>query len=227
MNIFNTAPYITIAIASLYVLPCSADDPIPASDPVVDSAQIELAGSLELPITQCDASGFDIMDTRNFRLIDYRRMFKRGRTPTPDQMQGLWRGVNKGIVTLVGYKQFVKEIQPCGTVLFGDNIQVHQVSNDVLRCIGWQPKVQGDGQLERQGKFVVKPPDRRRRLIGAAFSHGAVISYRDGGNDRRDPIRLLVDRVVMIDNNHMLGRATANFGPIQIPLAYFMLERVQ
>ena len=163
------------------------------------------------------------MDTRNFRLKDYRRMFKQGQTPTSADLVGYWRGVNKGIVELAGYKQFIKEILPQDCQLSGDNIMVHQVSNDLLRCCGWQAKsdpCSSDG-LERRGKFAILPA----RGIGP-FKHGVVFSYRKGDNRRRDPVRVLVDRVVKIDDNHLLGRVTANFGPIRIPLAYFMLERI-
>jgi len=169
---------------------------------------------------------FDWMDTRNFRLIDYRRLFLQSQPPSPDELVGQWRGVNKGIVTLVGYRQFIKEVQPCGQILIGDNIEVEQVSENVLRCFGWQPKFDEAGQLLREGKFVVYPPGRRKLQLPSAFDHGAEINYRDGGNRRSDPVRLLVDRVVKLDNDHLLGRATARFGICQIPLAYFILERV-
>jgi hypothetical protein len=36
---------------------------------------------------------------------------------------------------------------------------------------------------------------------------------------------LIVDKVVKIDENHLLGRAVARIGLVQVPLAYFMLER--
>lgn len=164
----------------------------------------------------------DLMDTRNFRLIDYRRMFMNGRTPDPAELVGHWRGVNKGIVELVGYKQFIKEITPNGLCLSGDNIQVGQVNNSLLRSMGWQPKVDWNtGQLERNGRFAIKGPNGRGK-----FGHGAVFSYREGGNRLTDPANLLVDKVVMIGPNHVLGRVTANFGPVHIPLAYFVLERM-
>ncbi len=173
------------------------------------------------PQPTCQLVGIDLMDTRNFRLRDYRKMFMGGTTPKLHELKGHWRGVNKGIATMVGYRQFIKEIQPCGSVYFGDNIQVHQVSSACLRCIGWQPKVDADGTIKRHGKFAVQPPNDR-----GPFGHGVVFSYRDGGNRKSDPARLIVDKVVKIDDNHLLGRAVARLGLIQVPLAYFMLERV-
>ncbi|MEZ6094786.1 MAG: hypothetical protein R3C03_11210 [Pirellulaceae bacterium] len=168
----------------------------------------------------------DLMDSRNFSLFQYRRMFMAGRTPRPEEMIGAWRGVNKGIVNLAGYNQFIKEITPVGNCLFGDNIQVHQVSNNLLRCFGWQPKQNVDGTMQREGKFAVQSPSTRTGIGSRRFRHGAVFSYRDGGNSKHDPVRVIVDRVVMIDDNHMLGRASARLGPFQIPLAYFVLERI-
>lgn len=199
---------------------------IKMTEPVVVESVIQ---PLPCTSTQCCSTqcyGVDLMDTRNFRLIDYRRMFKAGRAPTVAEMQGRWRGVNKGVVNLAGYNQFIKEIGLTGDVCLGDNVQVHQVSNDILRCMGWQPKIDECGQIERRGTFKIYGPGGRDGIGGRAFRHGAKFSYRDGGNPRGDASKLLVDRVVMIDCNHMLGRATAKFGPINIPLAYFVLERI-
>lgn len=189
----------------------------------------ELGGSVaygcsSTPACGCSATStaYDIMDTRNHRLIEYRRMFRCGTTPTQEELLGQWRGVNKGVVELVGYKQFIKEITPSCCGIAGDNIKVGQVSNDMLRCVGWQPKIdECTGLAERQGKFAVLSPRGR-----GAFKHGVEFNYRQGGNDKRDPAKLLVDKVVKIDDNHLLGRATANFGPLKIPLAYFVLERM-
>ena len=164
----------------------------------------------------------DIMDTRNFRLIEYRRMFAEGRTPHASELVGYWRGVNKGIVELFGYKQFIKEILPNGSSISGDNLKVGQVNNDLLRSMGWRPVIDPEtGSPERTNKFGIRGPDGR-----GAFGHGAIFSYREGSNRPADPVNLLVDKVVMVGPNHVLGRATANFGPVHIPLAYFMLERM-
>ncbi len=164
------------------------------------------------------------MDTRNFSLFDYRKMFLEGRTPQAHELVGQWRGVNKGIVEIAGYRQFIKDIPPQACEFFGDNIVVHQVSNDMLRAIGWQPKPgpPAQGNVERIGSFAIERPQG----IGP-FNHGVTFSYRNGKNKPTDPANVLVDKVVVLDANHMLGRVTANFGPMRIPLAYFTLERIQ
>ena len=40
-----------------------------------------------------------------------------------------------------------------------------------------------------------------------------------------DPSRFLIDQLVAIDNDLLLGRATAKIGSMQIPVAYFVLSR--
>jgi len=162
----------------------------------------------------------DIMDTTGHGLLYYRRKMLQGTTPTPQELNGQWLGVNRGIVEVAGYKQFVKDIRPQNGRWQGDNIQVKQVMprNPIIK-----PSTMGyDPTYDRRGQFAVQPPNYR-----GPFGRGSVFSYRDGGNPKNDPARLLQDRVMKIDDNHMIGRATANFGPIRIPLSYFVLERVE
>ncbi len=174
-----------------------------------------------------DAPRDDIMDTTGNGLLHYRRMMMRGTTPTAQELAGQWRGVNRGIVEVAGYNQFIKDIKPQNGRWQGDNIQVNQVKSHQVRYSGWNPITKSstmgyNPSYERKGQFAVQAPDHR-----GAFGRGVIFSYRDGGNAKNDPARLLQDRVVKIDDNHMIGRATANFGPIRIPLSYFVLERVE
>ena len=164
----------------------------------------------------------DLMETNQHTLFQYRRLYRGGTTPQPHELVGQWNGVNKGIVQIAGYGQFIKDIQvsPNGQI-FGDNIQVSQVKPGQVRFDGWQPNFDHrTSDYERIGKFQVQTASGR-----GFFGHGATLSYADGGNPKGDPSRLLLDQVVRIDGNHMLGRAVAKFGPIRIPLAYFVLER--
>ena len=135
--------------------------------------------------------------------------------PHPSELQGTWRGVNKGIATLAIDKRFIKEFQVVGGQLYGDNISVNQYNGQPIQDYS-------NGGLKRAGRFQVQQP----RGIGF-FRHGAILSYRNGGNGLLDPANLIEDRLVKLDDNHMLGRATANFGPIKIPVAYFVLERIR
>ncbi len=174
-----------------------------------------------------DAPRHDMMDTTGRGLLHYRRIMMQGTTPTPQELSGQWRGVNRGIVQAAGYNQFIKEIKPQNGRWQGDNIQVNQVQSHQVRYSGWNPIMKSSTMgynpaAERKGQFAVQPANQR-----GVFGHGVVFSYRNGGNAKNDPARLLEDRLVKIDDNHMIGRATANFGPIRIPLSYFVLERVE
>ena len=166
----------------------------------------------------------DVMATDQHTLLQYRRMYRNGTTPHPHELVGQWNGVNKGIVQIAGYGQFIKDIQVGNDgQIFGDNVQTTQVKPGLVRLNGWHPKYDlATKDYERRGKFQVQPPTGR-----GFFGRGSTFSYRDGGNASNDPARLLSDQVVRIDDHHMLGRAVAKFGPFEIPLAYFVLERTQ
>ena len=160
--------------------------------------------------------GHPAWNTENYTLLDYRRLMIKSQAPSPHELHGTWQGVNKGIATVAIDKQFVKDFQPVNGQVYGDNIVVVQNQN-------WQPKVdQFTDSISRNGKFLVQQP----RGFGA-FRHGTILNYGRGGNGALDPANLISDRVVKLDDNHMLGRATAKFGPFEIPLSYFILRREQ
>jgi hypothetical protein len=163
------------------------------------------------------------MQVQNYNLFQYRRMMINHPSVSPHELQGSWRGVNKGLATVAIDEQFIKHFQSVDGQVYGDNILVHQVPLNQVHQNGWQPKFDPSTRaLKRHGKFKVMEARGR-----GAFRHGLVLSYRHGGNSRRDPARLIEDRLVKLDDNHLLGRATVRLGPIRIPLAYFVLERVQ
>ncbi len=205
----------------------NSGEPVFAGEAMIEIVQPSSVGPIHGVACDCCSAGgpcdqTDIMDVRNYRLLDYRRIFMHSRAPTSSELVGTWRGVNKGIVRLAGLKQFIKDIEPCGSVMFGDNIDVHQVSDDMLRCCGWQPKISRKTRmLKRHGKYMVQPPNHRGR-----FGHGVIFNYSDGGNRRFDFRKVIVDKVVLVDHDHLLGRASVRFGLVQIPVGYFVLERV-
>ena len=180
------------------------------------------------PITYKQARRFDVMDTTGRGLLHYRKIMSQGVTPQPYELTGQWKGVNRGVVEIAGFNQFIKEIQYKDGHLVGDNIQVKQVPSGKVRQQGWHPlpapqngRYQPDA-VKRVGKYAVQPPNNRGH-----FGNAVILSYRDGGNAKNDPARVLVDRVVKIDDNHMVGRAVANLGIVRIPISYFVLERVK
>lgn len=156
------------------------------------------------------------LETEKYSLLEYRRMMIKHSAPHPSELQGTWQGTNKGIATLAIDKRFVKDFRAQNGQVYGDNVKVQQGQRD-----GWAPiQDQQTGAIDRGGKFLVQSPHG----IGA-FRHGAVLNYNQGGNRRLDPANLISDRVVKLDDNHMLGRAVAKFGPFEIPLSYFVLQR--
>ena len=162
------------------------------------------------------------MNVDNFTLFDYRRMMKNGQDVHPSELQGKWRGINKGIATVAIDQQFVKHFHHDGNQVRGGNISVHQVPNDQLGINGWQPVAgQEYGVARKEANFLVQTPKRKC----CWHKKGVILNYRQGENRKGDPSKLITDELVKLDDNHMLGRATVKLGPIKIPLAYFVLER--
>ena len=168
--------------------------------------------------------GVDRQATDQHTLLQYRRLYRSGTSPHPAELVGQWNGVNKGIVEVAGYGQFIKEIRvDANGHLYGDNVQVGQVKPSQVRLNGWQPKFDhATSDYERRGRFAIQRPTNR-----GFFGRGATFSYADGGNPDGDAARLLKDQVVKLNDHQMLGRAVVEFGPIEIPLSYFVLERRQ
>ena len=156
------------------------------------------------------------LNTQNYSLFQYRRMMLNHSAPQPHELQGAWRGINKGIATVAIDERFIKDFRNVNGKIYGDNIEVQKNSGN------WTPvRDRKTGMAKRQGKFLVQ----QARGIGP-FGHSVVLNYSKGGNRKLDPANLISDQLVKLDDNHMLGRATAKFGPIRIPLAYFVLQRV-
>lgn len=174
------------------------------------------------PTIACPACP-DPMDVAQYRFIDLRRMLRHGETPSLQELQGRWRGVNKGVATLVIDSQFIKEIHACGCQTRGENIFVHQVPECELRARGWQPKIDTcTGQERRIGKFAVLEPNCR-----GPRGHAVTFFYDDPTKSKLNPERWIVDKVVKLDANHMLGRACVRVAGAQVPVAYFILERME
>lgn len=161
----------------------------------------------------------DLMDTDSFTLRDYRRLYMTGSTPSQAELVGTWRGINKGIVTLFGYNDFIKDIQYTECGVFGDN---HEVDSDP-----WSNNCDSTARLD----FSRIQQDNDRFKVKSAncvgrFGHGTIFSYREGGNRRFAAANLLVDKVVKIDDCHLIGRVTARTLVGPVPIAYFVLERI-
>ena len=169
------------------------------------------------------ASKIDIVALSQMSPAEWRELLRCGEAPTQEEMHGYWRGINSGrIPQRFGFSQFIKELDFIGPAPKGRNILVEQQPEPMLRSYGWQPKIDPEtGEIERNGSFVFLPPDHRGR-----YGHGARTSYREGDNPRLAPNRFLVNRIVKLDDDHLLGQATVKVGRVQIPVGYFFLERI-
>ncbi len=187
---------------------------------VTNSSHVEPAHELE-GFADDGLMSHPAMNVTCHNLRYYRNLMRCNSAPSPTELAGMWRGVNKGVATLAIDRQFIKEFYYVNGCLFGDNVSVCQVSDCALPESGWQPIVDAcTGTWKRQGRFAVECPQGRGR-----YSHGLVLNYAAGGNGR-DPSRRIWDQVVKLDDNHMLGRATVRIGLAKVPVAYFVLERI-
>lgn len=143
--------------------------------------------------------------------------------PAPDlaSIAGKWHGINKGFGPAVaGLMQDVKVLEGHHCV-HGHNVLVKQVAISDLKCRGWRPELDPTTcQPKTMGNFVALPPDCRGEL-----GHVAKFDYTQASNPWYDPSRFLIDDIVQIDDNLLLGRATAKVGWMTMPVAYFVLTR--
>jgi hypothetical protein len=137
-------------------------------------------------------------------------------------MQGTWRGLNRGLgPALLGISQFTKQMCACGCVGHGDNITIKQVDPACWSCRNqWQPVYRADGTLERGGRYVIKP-----RTTSKRSEQAAELNYGEANNPKGDASRFLVDKIVKIDDQFLLGQAIYKVGLAQVTVSYFVLER--
>jgi hypothetical protein len=143
-------------------------------------------------------------------------------SPNVEGLVGTWRGVNKGLgPAAAGLHQDVKVFTRCGGHIEGHNILVQQVKVEELASTGWKPKQSLFGQpLPPVGHFLVTAEPSRSNTRG-----NVVLDYDQPANRIVDPTRYLLDELVEIEPNLLLGRAYVTMGTARMPVAYFALER--
>ena len=166
--------------------------------------------------------------SRAFRIasLSNRELYRLMQTrPAPDltTISGKWNGINKGVGSaMMGLMQDVKVLEGDQRVC-GYNILVKQVAIVDLPCRGWQPvRDPKTCQPKTMGNFVAVAPTYCGKL-----GHTLKLDYTNAENLWYDPSRFLIDELVQIDNDILLGRATANIGTMHIPVAYFVLTRAR
>lgn len=143
--------------------------------------------------------------------------------PTRAEMHGVWRGLNKGVgPAMLGIAQFSKEFHTFGTSPRGNNVTIEQRKPECwCSRSAWNPLLEC-GELDRHGYFKINCPDGK-----GPFPHAVELNYGQAPNPFCSPERLLVDKIVKLDDDHLLGFAMIQIGLLKLPGPYFVLERVR
>ncbi len=152
------------------------------------------------------------------------RIMKTHPSPTPSTLCGRWNGINKGIgASMIGLVQDIKVLECDGNCVRGYNIMVEQVSVWDVYCHGWRPiRDPRTNAPKTIGNFVAVTSSRTN-----ANRCALTLDYTVANNRWFDPSRFLIDELVVIDDDLLLGRANAKLGSMNIPIAFFVLERAQ
>lgn len=180
----------------------------------------QLQGTIKMPVVD-HSHMLSITRLHRSQLF---QMVQTGRMPTMQEMDGLWYGFNTGsIPRLVGFSQFIKDLRTNSPHPTGTNILVHQLPPDQLNNgKGWTPKVDvSKNRLAREGSFVILPPDG----VGP-FGHAAKGVYSLGNNPRNYPGNRIRTRIVMLDQNYMLGQSSVSIGGNDVHSGFFILQRL-
>lgn len=138
--------------------------------------------------------------------------FAAGKGPEPAELAGHeWRGTNTPWFTqLLGIKRFIKGLFAGDRGVEGYNIPVKRL---------WE-KQPSEAAPKRFGFYVVVEDDGRHP--------GSVLL--DYGASPRNKVwqveRLLRDYVKDVGGGVMLGRAYLAFGPVYVPVSWFVLEKL-
>ncbi len=139
--------------------------------------------------------------------------------PSIDSLHGRWLGINKGVgAAVAGVTQDIKVFDISGNCPKGHNVAVYQVGIEELDCRGFEPKTNWlTGCEQTMGNFVVVEP--------CSSCAPVKLDYTQADNKALDPSRRLVDELVMIDSDMLLGKAYIKVGEHLMPVAFFVLVR--
>ena len=196
------------------------------ADEKFQSKENETAANESIQESTEPKSKYDLLDLTEGRPLQVRLRLRRlllsHDAPTMDEMHGLWKGINTGVIPQqFGFSQFIKDLDTLSLKPQGTNILVHQTPRSEVRYTGWQPLLDKRGNVLREGSFGILPPSGF-----GGFGYSASTSYRHGNNHPLSPSNLLLNRIVKLDDDHLLGQATIKLGKVHIPVGYFVLERI-
>lgn len=168
------------------------------------------------PREACRSQAFALA-SRNQR--ELARLMETQRAPSAESLVGPWRGINKGFgAAIAGITQDVKvfRLSDCG--VDGYNVMVNQVGICDLDCRGWQAQLDSQtGSPKTMGNFVGRAP--------SCCNDPFVLDYTLADNPICSPSRSLIDDLVVINDDLLLGRAHVKVGKLRVPVAYFVLFR--
>lgn len=166
-------------------------------------------------LTRCSRA----LDLASHSAVELESMMNRYPAPSIEMLEGRWHGINKGVgPAAIGLTQDIKVFNVNGQCLRGHNVAVYQVSIGELACEGFQPKINHlTGCEKTMGNFVIVPP--------VSSCAPLKLDYSIADNSPLARSRWLVDELVMIDHDMLLGRAYTKLGQHLMPVAFFVLVR--
>lgn len=165
----------------------------------------------------CDQTLATSLDLLRLPTEQLNRLIQDANGPSPEEIDGAWLGINKGCgAAMAGWMQDIKVFKTVDGQRRGYNIAVHQVPIGRLECSGWRPKTKLlSNQPKTLGNFCVIEPKCDCQPL--------VLDYTLAGNPVYDPSHVLVDDLVVIQEDLILGKASAMVAGKKIGVAYFVL----
>jgi hypothetical protein len=153
------------------------------------------------------------------------KIIVRGETPDAAALAGYeFLGTNTPFTaSLLRIRKFLKGFyrSPSNGAVFGYNTPVRQGTPQAP----WIARP-SEAAPKRFGFYAVVPVDATSR--DNAYLHATLLDYGRGPNPRLSVVRTLRDYLVRVDpgsDDLLLGKAYMAFGPVRVPVSYFVLQR--
>lgn len=139
----------------------------------------------------------------------------------PAELHGAWRGLSQGaMVAMSGNTQFIKSFCTSCNCPHGDNVKIEQQPPECwFSADAWQLQ---SGKLQRHGNYRVNLPNGLTPV-----PHATELNYLQAKNPKGYRGKRIVDKLVKLDDDLVLGLACIQFGSKRIPMSYFVMERIR